>query len=128
MTFMKKISLFLLVLLLAVSYAPAAFSQEARLEPPFSPLRKLQRGGLNIALSPMEIAHWLSQEKTSPSFIPTWLTNSMKGSAFAVGRALTGVYEVVTFPLPLPAAYEPVVYPEFLWEHFEECSEELGAC
>lgn len=123
---MKKAVFFLLsVLLISPAFGIAA---DSGLEPPATPLRKLQRGFLNMALSPMEIAYALSEEKRVDSFIPTWMTNAGKGTIFAAGRALTGVYEMVTFPLPFPADYEPVVYPEYAWEHFQECSAELGKC
>ena len=40
-----------------------------------------------------------------------------RGAIFMMGRALVGVYEMVTFPIPYPAHYKPVLQPEFEWQH-----------
>lgn len=34
-----------------------------------------------------------------------------EGIAFGVGRTLVGVYELVTFPVPFPADYQPILAP-----------------
>jgi putative exosortase-associated protein (TIGR04073 family) len=86
-----------------------------------TPVRKLQRGFLNIALSPIEISNELAKEKKVESAIPSWFFTGLgRGGAFMVGRALAGVYDMVTAPFPLPSGYAPLVYPEFAWEHFGE--------
>ena len=36
-----------------------------------------------------------------------------------VTRELVGVYEVVTFPAPVPRGYRPILSPEYPWELFE---------
>ena len=119
----EKTGLFLsLAVALFAMTAPAA--QGAELESPGTPMRKLQRGFLNVALSPWEIAHELSTDKKSDRVVPTWASGLVRGSVYAVGRAATGIFEMVTFPVPVPAKYEPVVEPEFEWQHFD--SEESG--
>ena len=84
-----------------------------------TPARKLQRGFLNVALSPLEISHELAKEKKVESFVPSWVAGFGRGSLFAVGRALAGVYEILTFPIPLPSNYGSLVSPEFAWQHLE---------
>ena len=81
-------------------------------------LRKLQRGFLNIVLSPMEISTALAQEKSEnyEQMPPSWMPGILRGTALMGGRALVGVYEIATFPFPIPKNYEPVVKPEFAWE------------
>ncbi len=81
-------------------------------------LRKLQRGFLNIVLSPMEVSAALAQEKSEnhEQMPPSWMSGLLHGTALMGGRALIGVYEIATFPFPLPKNYEPVVKPEFVWE------------
>lgn len=113
-----RLSFFAGTFLLAAVCATSGFAAE--LESPATPLRKLQRGFLNVALSPWELAHELSQNKKTDSAVPTWFGGAGRGAAYTAGRALTGVYEMVTFPLPWPANYEPVLQPEFAWQHFEE--------
>lgn len=89
----------------------------AEIAPEGTPVRKLQRGFLNIALSPIEISRELDSEKKVDSFVPSWFSGIGRGSFYAVGRALAGVYDMLTFFAPVPAGYEPLVSPEFAWEH-----------
>ncbi|HLD69595.1 MAG TPA: exosortase system-associated protein, TIGR04073 family [Candidatus Omnitrophota bacterium] len=96
---------------------PPAFGVE--IEATGTPVRKLQRGFLNVVLSPIEIAEQMSVEERRSLVEPTWAFGFMRGTAYMVGRTLIGIYEMLSFPLPLPANYEPVVEPEFLWQHFE---------
>lgn len=69
---------------------------------------------MNMALAPLEITHALAQEKKeNKALIPSWLVGLGRGSWFALLRAFTGIYEVVTFPIPIPPRYEPIMLPEF---------------
>lgn len=87
------------------------------IEPEGTPLRKLQRGFLNVALSPIEISNELSKEMKHDTVPPSWLTGAGRGAVYMVGRALMGAYEIVTFPFPTPAGYKPILKPEFPWDH-----------
>lgn len=89
----------------------------AEMESP-GPLRKLQRGFLNVALSPMEISNELAIEKheNNDQMPPSWMTGLVRGIGFTAGRALAGVYDIVTFPVPLPKEYGPIIQPELPWE------------
>lgn len=110
-----------LLLFLAV---PAVFASElcpgepAKIAAEGSPIRKLQRGFLNIALCPIDISTECQKEQTRETFPPSWFSAFGRGSLYAGGRALTGVYEMLTFFIPYPANYEPVLYPEFPWQKF----------
>lgn len=115
-----------LTCLFSLLFVSAGFSQNlqaAELENTGTAMRKLQRGFLNMALSPWELAHELTYGKKTDSVVPTWVGGLGRGSVYTVGRALTGVYELVTFPIPVPRQYEPVIQPEFAWQHFDESSE-----
>jgi len=116
----KLVSVFLAVSLLA--FAGSVPAHAAALESSGTPLRKLQRGFLNIALSPLEVVHALDKEKMKDDFIPSWVTGLGRGGLFMTGRALSGAYELVTFPIPFPRNYEPVVEPEFVWQHLDGIS------
>ena len=97
--------------LIATEVAP-----EAAIQGEGTPLRKLQRGFLNVALCPFEISNELSKEVRNDTLPPSWIAGLGRGSFYAVGRALTGVYEMVTFAVPYPANYKPVLQPEFPWQ------------
>lgn len=104
---------------LGVPFAQGDVTRPAAIEPKGTAVRKLQRGFLNVVLSPIEIADQLHDKKHLPGFFPGWVIGLCEGLFFAAGRAVTGVYEIATFPLPVPSNYEPIVFPEFAWEHFE---------
>lgn len=104
------------LMLLSVSFPLTA--GEAEIQGEGTPLRKLQRGFLNVALSPIEISTELSKEVRNDTLPPSWFVGLGRGSIYAVGRTLVGIYEMVTFPLPCPTNFKPVLQPEFEWQHF----------
>ncbi len=108
-----------LILLTALMAAQPSWAA-VQMEPKGTPMRKLQRGVINIALSPVEISHELHLEKRKDGYLPSWVSGLGRGSVYTVGRALSGVYDLVTFPLPVPSGYEPLVYPELVTEHLED--------
>ena len=108
---MKRI----ILILLLCAFLPSAL-YAAEIEEAGTALRKLQRGFVNIALSPFEIASELHKANQKDTAIPSWMIGSVKGIGMTTGRALTGVYELVTFPFPIPSGYQPIIHPEFPWE------------
>jgi putative exosortase-associated protein (TIGR04073 family) len=106
------------VFMAVLLFIPSVFA--ADLAAPGTPARKLQRGFLNIALSPMEISTQMARHKKEEHVLPTWITAAGLGSVLMVGRALTGVYDIVTAPVPFPKEYGSLVDPELPWQYFEE--------
>lgn len=119
---MKKPSFWAVILVLSLGFSFAAPLYATELEPKGTPAHKAQRGFLNIALSPLEVSHTMVKEKErDKSFALAWLTGISKGTCLAVGRALAGIYEVVTFPIDWPGNnYEPLVRPEYPWQLLPE--------
>jgi putative exosortase-associated protein (TIGR04073 family) len=120
---MRKAKLsILLFALMSLSSPPFGFTAEitpgepAKIAGEGTPIRKLQRGFLNVALSPIDLSAEFQKEQNRETFPPSWFLAIGRGSCYMVGRALTGVYEMVTFLVPYPADYAPVLYPEFTWE------------
>lgn len=37
----------------------------------------------------------------------------LEGLSWGIARSLIGIYEVVTFPLPIPTGYHPILRPEY---------------
>ena len=96
-------------------------SQAAEIEAQGSPARKLQRGFLNVVLSPIELAHdWAILKDRDDTALPTWVLSIIRGSSKTMARGLVGAYEMVTAPIPIPSYYEPVMKPEFAWEYLEK--------
>ena len=106
--------------LLLFFFLPVTVLSAAEIQPAGTPLRKLQRGFLNAVLSPVEISYEMHNVRRVNNFIPSWASGFTKGVAYMGGRIMAGAYEMVTFPIPAPAGYEPVLQPEFEWEHFDK--------
>ena len=103
---MRKISL-LLVVLMVVSFISAdAYAG--------NPIQKIGRGIANVATGwieiPKEMVNVTEQENDMKGLFVAPFTGLWKG----VVRTVVGVYEIVTFPLPIPAEYAPVVEPEYV--------------
>lgn len=94
-----------LILIVAVAAtAPAAYAGE-------NAFTKLSRGLVNIISSPLEyISEYMKLEEdhnTAAAVIGSVFT----GTVSMVARILGGAYEVVTFPVPVPSAYKPLMQP-----------------
>lgn len=79
------------------------------------PIRKLGRGITNTATGWVEIPKEIGRSVEKSGDMAGLLVGPLKGIAKAIGRTLVGVYEVLTFPIPLPRKYEPVIEPEFVF-------------
>lgn len=89
-------------------------SYAAELAPEGTRERKFQRGLLNTALAPLEITHALKQAEKKDALIPSWMTAGFGGTVNAGIRAVTGLYEILTAPIPWPRNYRPIYRPEWV--------------
>ncbi|MDD5225955.1 MAG: exosortase system-associated protein, TIGR04073 family [Candidatus Omnitrophica bacterium] len=121
----KTLIALLALLALSLPLIAAEVAPEAEIQGEGTPQRKLQRGFLNVALSPIEISNELSKEVKNDTLPPSWFAGLGRGSIYAVGRALVGIYEMVTFPIPYPAQYKPVLQPEFAWQNLPSSDKKL---
>ena len=78
--------------------------------------RKLGRGVSNALLGITEIPRTIMEvnKDSGAGTAATW--GPIKGIWRFVGREIAGVHEIITFPIPWPAGYEPIIHPEFPWE------------
>ena len=81
------------------------------------PLKKLGRGVSNVLLCPMEVLRGIGDANKESGWFAgaTWgfLQGVFKGGM----RGVVGAYEVVTFPIPFPKDYKPILTdPEFMFE------------
>lgn len=80
-------------------------------------LKKLGRGACNLATFPFEVFLQMSRVGASDGPMASWSWGLLKGLGMAGTRAVVGVYEIVTFPLPCPEGYRPILTdPEFFFE------------
>jgi len=80
-------------------------------------LHKLGRGLSNIATAPAELLRVPTLVSRKDGYVAGSTVGLVKGVWLVVVRAVTGVYEVVTFPVEVPKGYGPLLHPEFVWEH-----------
>lgn len=112
----KKLSLIILFSVLCLIPGKNAEATEDAYAPQGSMWRKLERGGTNLLLGSLEFPRNLLQQDKY-GVIPTWMVGIGKGLYRSGERMLVGIYEVITFPVPLPEDYLPVLEPEFVWNH-----------
>lgn len=96
---------------------PSAFAAQT----PDTLFTKLGRGLANIATCPLEIIIQpirIASIDQKPAV--AWTGGLFQGVYFTLARAVTGVYDVVTFPFPLPRKYRPIFWPATTQDAFME--------
>ena len=73
---------------------------------------KLGRGLTNVIEGPFELYTQTVLMPESTDAVYTVIGGITRGLAMIVVRELVGVYDIVTFPFPLPKDYKPVIQPE----------------
>ena len=112
----KLLSL-LLIATLALSLTARADLDEAPSKQ--NALRKLGRGFANVLFGIVEVPNQITKV-TSERGGGAGVTYGVgKGLLRWFGRELAGVYDVVTFPVPLPKGYKPIMQPEFPNDDYE---------
>jgi putative exosortase-associated protein (TIGR04073 family) len=83
-----------------------------------NPLRKLGRGCSNLLFGIVEVPNQITKVDSSEGGAA--ITYGIgKGIFRWVRREFVGVYEIFTFPIPVPHGYKPVMTPEFPNEDYE---------
>lgn len=111
----------LLCLLLAATFAATAVSFAATEDQPrgHNALRKLGRGLANLLFGIVELPNQITKANSEHGGAAAFTYGVGKGFARWIGREVVGAYEVVTFPVPVPKGYQPVMKPEFPNEDYE---------
>jgi len=77
-------------------------------------LHKLGRGIINTVTGPLEIPKRIAQVWRDTDPITGAVVGGIEGFGWAVGRSATGIYDILTFPIPVPDNYAPIMEPEFI--------------
>ena len=77
-------------------------------------LHKLGRGLVNFITGPLEIPKRIAQVWRDTDPFTGAVVGGIEGFGWAIARSVTGIYDVFTFPIPVPANYEPLMVPEFV--------------
>lgn len=79
--------------------------------------RKLGRGVANLAFGWIDIFKGISDVAAENNTIAAMTWGPIYGLGKAVVRTAAGAYEIVTFPIPVPPDFEPLVQPEFVLDN-----------
>ncbi len=116
---MKKVIAIMVVLMLLAANvafaadAPTATATAAATEN--TAMTKLGRGLMNVVAAIFEIPTTMMQQGEADGVGAAVTKGPVLGIVNTVVRALVGVYEVATFPVPVPENYEPILdAPEIL--------------
>ncbi len=80
-------------------------------DPQSGPVVKLARGLVNILTSPLEFPVQYLTLRGEQNMPVALLGTVINGTIFMVGRIIAGAVEVVTFPIPIPKYYAPILDP-----------------
>ena len=101
---------------LALAFALSALAAPASAD---GPGHKFGRGVSNLGLGIMELPGQMVAAGRSGGPLWAFSLGFAKGVGRFVTRELVGVYEVATFPAPVPRGYRPILAPEYPWEVLE---------
>ncbi len=108
----KKAFIIIIVSLLVLNLAVPAYCNTA--------IKKLGRGLSNIITSPFEVVLQMSRVNNTDGPMAGLTYGLLKGITMTGVRAVVGAYETLTFPIPFPGDYKPILTdPEFFYEEKE---------
>ena len=76
--------------------------------------KKLLRGVANTLTGWVEIPKNIYDTSVEENLLAGGTLGTIEGIGMAIVRTGCGVYEVVTFPFPVPEGYQPILYPEYV--------------
>ncbi len=82
----------------------------------YRPGDKLVRGLANLFGGLIEIPRNIYNTTHEENMLTGWTVGLAKGLGYTVLRMGSGIYEMVTFPFPVPKNYAPIIEPEFPWD------------
>jgi putative exosortase-associated protein (TIGR04073 family) len=77
---------------------------------------KFVRGVANLAAGWVEIPKQIYEVGSNEGWVVGALRGPFDGLGMFAARTIAGAYEILTFPIPVPPRYQPLVEPEFVWE------------
>ena len=115
---MKSSMRIILVALVMFSLAGAAMAQAPDVSRDQSQvgkmMNKLGRGIINVYLCWVEIPRSIAIEWERTDPVTGTVVGAVKGIGWGFARFATGIFEVYTFPFPVPGNYEPLIEPEWI--------------
>ena len=110
---MKTTTLGVVLCLLIVSGTPANAEEPGLFERIGT---KLVRGVANLSTGWVEFPKQIYVVGTNEGWVAGVFRGPFDGLGMFFARTIAGAYEILTFPVPVPPRYQPMVQPEFVWE------------
>ncbi len=104
---MKKGLIMAVVMIMVLAVATVSYAQD--------PAKKLGRGLANILTGWIELPKNIYDTSVEDNPLAGLTIGLAKGIGMTIVRTGAGIYEVVTFPFPIPEDYGPVLEPEFVF-------------
>jgi putative exosortase-associated protein (TIGR04073 family) len=103
----RRIAVFGIIILFAVILSTPAYCDTW--------VKKFSRGVCNMLTAPVEIPAQMRTVGNAEGPTVGVTYGLLKGVGVCIKRELVGIYEVVTFPFPIPRNYAPIMTdPEFM--------------
>jgi putative exosortase-associated protein (TIGR04073 family) len=83
---------------------------------PYSAGDKLLRGLANVFTGFIEIPRNMYNTTQERNLLEGLMVGLAKGVGYTGLRMLSGAYETVTFPFPVPDRFEPIIRPAYVWQ------------
>jgi len=96
-----------IVMVMVLALASSSYAQD--------PAKKLGRGLANILTGWIELPKNIYDTSVEDNPLAGLTIGLAKGVGMTIVRTGAGIYEVVTFPFPIPEDYGPVLEPEFVF-------------
>ena len=103
---MKKI---ILLLILSFVFAPIVVAQ--------SMPTKLKRGTINLCTGWIELPKNIYDTSIEKNLTNGIIIGTMKGFGKAIVRTGCGIYEMITFIVPIPNNYESILNPKYIFNN-----------
>ena len=94
---------------------PFSVAQAAQPAQPNGAATKLGRGLVNIITGWVEIPKRISETSAEQGAASGLTWGLLRGLGYGFVRTAAGFYEVLTFPVPQPPNYGPVIHPEYIF-------------
>ena len=92
---------------LVLTVAAVCFAQD--------PFTKLGRGVANTLTGWVELPKNIYKTSVEDNALAGVTLGLAKGAGMTIVRTGAGIYEIVTFPFPLPENYKPILEPEYVF-------------
>jgi putative exosortase-associated protein (TIGR04073 family) len=102
-----KLIVGLLIFILVAGLSSYAFAENA--------FTKLGRGLVNTATGWLEVPKKVYDTSKDENVLVGITVGTAKGVGWGIARTAVGIYEIVTFPFPIPEGYEPIIEPEYVF-------------